>query len=151
MKKIFIYYSLTGNGDMVANFLSKKNIDIRKVETLEPLPKNYILSIITGGFKASINYKDKLNNFNDDISNYDEIIIGSPIWNSRLSTPINSVLKKLDLSNKKITFILYSGSGKSPKATQKINNLNKNAKIIDIKEPKNNEDLESILSNNYEK
>lgn len=151
MKKIFIYYSLTGNGDMVANFLSKKNIDIRKVETLEPLPKNYILSIITGGFKASINYKDKLNNFNDDISNYDEIIIGSPIWNSRLSTPINSVLKKLDLSNKKITFILYSGSGKSPKATQKINNLYKNAKIIDIKEPKNNEDLESILSNNYEK
>lgn len=151
MKKIFIYYSLTGNGDMVANFLSKKNIDIRKVETLEPLPKNYILSIITGGFKASINYKDKLNNFNDDISNYDEIIIGSPIWNSRLSTPINSVLKKLDLSNKKIAFILYSGSGKSPKATQKINNLYKNAKIIDIKEPKNNEDLESILSNNYEK
>ena len=151
MKKLFIYYSLTGNGDFIADFLKNKNVDIRKVETLEPLPKNYILSILTGGFKASINYKDKLNNFNDDISNYDEIIIGSPIWNSRLSTPINSVLEKIKLNNKKITFILYSGSGKSLKATKKINKLYLNAQIINIKEPKNNKDLEGILSKFYEK
>ena len=31
MNKIFIYYSLSGNGDSVANYLMNKGIDIRKV------------------------------------------------------------------------------------------------------------------------
>ena len=136
MKKIFIYYSLTGNGDEVANYLKDKQIDIRKVLTKEPLPKNMILSILTGGFKAGINYKDKLDNFNPNISEYDEVIIGSPIWNDRLACPINTVLDEIDLVGKKITFILYSGSGKAKKATEKINEKVKNARIIYLKEPK---------------
>ena len=46
MKKIFIYYSLTGNGDVVAGYLKNKNYDIRKVITKEPLPNNYILFLL---------------------------------------------------------------------------------------------------------
>ena len=145
MKKIFIYYSLTGNGDIIANYFKNKNIDIRKVVTKEPLPKNFILSIITGGFKASINYCDKLDNFDNNIDNYDEIIIGSPIWNNRLSCPINSVFKELDLNNKKVIFILYSGSGKGLKAEEKIKKLYNNAKVIHIKDAKNNKDIDNLL------
>ena len=147
MKKIFIYYSLSGNGDLVAEYLSKKDIAIRKVNTSETLSKNMVLRIITGGFKAMINYKDKLVGFDNDIASYNEIIIGSPIWNSRLSSPINSVLDKINLSNKKITFILYSGSGKAIKAHELINKKFK-AKIIDLKEPlRNKEELKKL--NNY--
>ncbi len=140
MKKIFIYYSLTGNGLEIANYLKNKNIAIRKVETKEKLPNNKILSILTGGFKAGIGYKDKLDNFDPNISEYDEVIIGSPIWNDRLSSPINTVLDEIDLVGKKLTFILYSGSGKNKKATKKINTRYKDAKIINIKEPKSNKD-----------
>ena len=42
MKKVFIYYSLTGNGDEIAKILENKKYDIRKVETNEILPKNFI-------------------------------------------------------------------------------------------------------------
>ena len=104
MKKVFIYYSLTGNGDEIAKILENKKYDIRKVETNEILPKNFILRILTGGYKAMIKYEDKLIDFDSDIEDYDEIIIGSPIWNNRLSSPINTVLKELKLNNKKITF-----------------------------------------------
>jgi flavorubredoxin len=145
MKKLFIYYSLSGNGKLVSQYLSKKNIDIREVITSEPLSNNYFLSIMIGGFKALIKYKDKLINFDNDISKYDEIIIGSPIWNSRLSSPINTVLDKINLKNKKITFILYSGSGKSPKATKLLNQKYQDVKIIDIKEPiKNKKELDKL-------
>ena len=147
MKKIFIYYSLTGNGDIVADYLKNKDYDIRKVITKEPLPKNFILQILMGGYKAMINYEDKLIDFNSDIIKYDEIYIGSPIWNSRLSSPINTVLKSLDLNNKKLTFILYSGSGKALKATELIKKDYPNANIINIKEPKKNfKQLEQILT-----
>ena len=140
MKKIFIYYSLTGNWDVIADYLKNKEYDIRKVETSEILLHNYILRILSGGYKAMINYEDKLIDFNNKIEEYDEIIIGSPIWNSRLSSPINTALKMLDLKNKKVDFILYSRSGKSFKATEKINAKYPDSKIINLKEPKKNKE-----------
>ena len=133
--KLFIYYSLTGNGDLVADYLKGKGYEIRKIEVKKPLPSNFVLQILTGGFKAAINYKEKLIDFNNDISKYDEIVIGSPIWNARLSTPVSTALKELDLTNKKTRFILYSGSGTSPKATEFINKNYKDSKIIDLKQP----------------
>lgn len=138
MKKIFIYYSLSGNGDKVANYLQNKGYDILKILTKEMLPKNKFLRIIIGGFKAMINYQDKIEPFNNNLEDYSEIIIGSPIWNSRLSSPITTVLKKLDLKDKNIKFILYSGSGKSNKASSMLKRFYPNSEIINLKEPKDN-------------
>ena len=139
MKKIFIYYSLSGNGDIISDYLKKNKIDIRKIEAEENLPKNKVLKILQGGFLAGIGHKSNLKDFDNNINKYNEVIIGSPIWNGRLSCPINTVLDKLDLKDKKITFILYSGSGKAPKVDKKINSIYQNARIIHIKEPKKNE------------
>ncbi len=145
MKRLFIYYSHSGNGDIVADYLKEKGFDIRKVVPKKDIPKGFALGIFVGGFKASINYHDKLVNFDYDISDYDEIYIGSPIWNARLSSPINTIIKKMDFGDRQLTFIFYSGSGTSPKATEKVNKLFKNAKIIDIKEPiKNKDELKKI-------
>lgn len=146
MKRLFIYYSLNGNGDIVANYLKDKNIDIRKVIIKDRMPKSFALQILMGGFLAGISYKAKLDNFDSDISNYDEIIIGSPVWNGRLSCPINTVLDEINLESKKITFILYSGSGTAFKAEKIISEKYKNANIIMLKEPKKNEkEMESVL------
>ncbi len=146
MKKIFIYYSLSGNGDTVATYLKEKNIDIRKVKPKKELPNNMILRILSGGFLAGINHKDKLINFDNNITSYDEIIIGSPIWNGRLSSPINTVLDEIDLSNKKVTFILYSGSGVAPKTDKLLHSKYKDVNIINIKEPaKNKTFMKNIL------
>ena len=145
MKKIFIYYSLTGNGDLVAEYLKNKEYDIRKVESKEPLPKNYILSILAGGYKAMVNYEDKLIEFDNNIEEYDEIVIGLPVWNARLSSPINTVLKLLNLKDKKVKFILYSGSGQAPKANEMLSSKYPDSEITILKEPlKNKDELEKI-------
>jgi flavodoxin len=142
-KKLFIYYSLSGNGDLIADFL-KHTHDIRKVYTKEPLPKIFILKMLSGGFKATINYKDKLDNFDNNIEDYDEIIIGSPIWNDRLSSPINRVLEELKLNDKRVKCILYSGSGKCTKGYNKLKERY-NCPIYVLKEPiKNVEELNKI-------
>ena len=116
MKKLFIYYSYTGNGEVVKQKMQEKGYDIRKVETLKNLPKSFFFAMMAGGFQAGIKKKAKLKEFDFDISEYDEIVIGSPIWNGRFSSPINTVLSQLDLSNKKVTFVFYSGSGEGKKA-----------------------------------
>ena len=54
--------------------------------------------------------------------------------------------KKIDLKYKKLTFILYSGSGVSKKATDLINKKYRDVKIINLKEPKTNkEELKKLI------
>ena len=139
MKKLFIYYSRTGNGDVVAKYYKNHNYDIRKVVTKKKYPKNLFLMMMTGGFRALIGAKDKLVDFDNNIDAYKEIVIGSPIWNDRLSPVINSVLNSINLDGKKVTFVLYSAGGQANKASEKINSLCK-ANIIVLKEPKKNKE-----------
>lgn len=144
MRKLFIYYSLTGNGDVVADYFKEKGYEIRKVITKYKYPKNKFLMIMTGGYKASFNKKEELLDFDSDISKYDIVIIGSPVWNDRLSAAINSVISLLDLNNKDVSFILYSASGKANHAKDKIRDLF-NVEAIILKEPKQNkEELQKI-------
>ena len=146
MKKLFIYYSLSGNGDVVADYLKNKEYDIRKVNMKDKMPKSYILQILKGGFLAGINYKAKLSNFDNNIDSYDEIIIGSPIWNGRIVPAINTVLDNIILDKKKVSFILCCGSGKAPKAEKMLRDKFGDINIIILKEPKRNKkELERVL------
>ena len=136
MSKIFIYYTRSGNGDVIADKYKELGFDIRKVETKYKLSKNLFLACMKGGFHATIGKKPKLINFDNNINDYEEIIIGSPIWNGRLSCPINTVLKNLNFENKNVKFVLYSGSGEAEPAKKYINKKYPNSKIVILKEPK---------------
>ena len=136
MDKLFLYYSLTGNGDEVAKTFEKQGYEIRKVIEKKKMPKSFFFMVLTGGFRAGMNLKAKLVDYDNDVSNYQEVVIGSPIWNGRFPPVINSVLAKTDLANKKLTFVLYSGSGEGEKALKKIRKLFGEVKVIFLKEPK---------------
>ena len=140
MRQLFIYYSATGKGDVVANYLKENGVEIRKVKAIDKLPKSTFLKIMTGGFLAGINYKAKLIDFNSNIDDYDQIIIGSPIWNGKLSCPINTVLETLNLEDRNVKFILCSGSGEAPKTVKMLNERYDDPKIIILKEPKSHKD-----------
>ena len=136
MKKLFVYHSYTGNGEIVASVMKEHGFELRKVQEKKKMPKSFFWGMMVGGFRATAGKKGKLIDYNNDISEFDEIIIGSPIWNARLTPTTNGVLANTDFTNKKVTFILYSGSGTAKKATKKINKLFPNANIIYLKEPK---------------
>lgn len=140
MKKIFVYYSFTGNGDVVSEHLKSKGFETFKVIRKKRMPKSFFFSVLHGGFLAGINHKDKLDNFNIDVDGYEEIVIGSPIWNGRFSSPVNTVLACLDLKDKNVKFVFYSGSGEGPKALKRINKEFPNSRAIFLKEPKKNID-----------
>ncbi len=135
-KRLFIYYSYTGNGDFAAEYLKVQGCDLRKVIRKKSLPKSFFFGVLTGGFLATIKHKDKLVEFDANIDGYDDIIIGSPIWNGRISSPINTVLTSLDLKDKNVSFVFYAGSGEGPKAAQRVVQEYPNAKVVFLKEPK---------------
>ena len=135
MKKIFIYYSLTGNGDLVSECFKEHYYVLRKVEEKHKLPKSFFFRIMFGGFRAGLGLKGKLVNYDNNVSEFDEVVIGSPIWNGRFPPAINSVLAKTDLSNKKLIFVFYSGSGEGKKALKKVQERYKLANVIFLQEP----------------
>lgn len=137
MKKLYIYFSLSGNGDIVADEFKNNGYEIRKVISKSKYPKNKFMLMMIGGYKSSFDKKDKLINFDSNISSYDKIVIGSPTWNDRISAPINGVLDLINLKDKDVEFVLYSASGEANTAKNKIKLLY-NKEAIVLKEPKKN-------------
>lgn len=147
MSKIFIYYSLTGNGDFISKEMENKGYTIRKVVEKKKMPKKFFFRVLTGGFRAGIGEKAKLIEYNNDVSEYDEVVIGSPVWNGRFPPAINSVLLNTNLENKKLTFLFYSGSGEVPKVNKRIEKLYPSANVVVLKEPISHQEELSKISN----
>jgi flavodoxin len=145
MRKLFIYYSLTGSGEVVAKKMEENGFELRKVIEKKKMPKKFFFMVLVGGFRAGMAQKGKLIDYNNDVSSFDEVVIGSPIWNGRLTPAINSVLAQTDFSNKKLSFVFYSGSGQGKSAQKKVNKLFPDAKVVFLKEPKKYEkELEKL-------
>ena len=60
---------------------------------------------------------------NLELKEDDVVVIGSPIWNDRLSTPINSVLAKYQFSKEMTQFVLYPAGTTTKKSLKQIKAL----------------------------
>ena len=132
-KKILtVYYSNNGNTKSVAqNIHSIVGGDITEIQLIENYPSNIFAmsKLVRKQMKEG-----NLPQIKDiDISNYDIIIVGSPIWNFTISLPVKAFLKNNNFANKIIMpFFTYSGgAGKNKIMSEIINLTNKN----DIKKP----------------
>jgi flavodoxin len=146
MKKLFIYSSFTGNGDLVAEEFKKKGYEIRKVIEKKKFPKSFFFSIMSGGFRAGLGLKAKLVNYDNNVKEFDEIVLGSPIWNGRFPPTTNSILKETDFAGKSLQFLLYSGSGEGKKALKKVKKMFPNSEVTFLQEPKKHKDELKKLS-----
>ena len=123
MNKYFIYYSATGNGDYLAELLKEAGYEPVKVETIKPIGKVGFFKILSFGGKAMFKCKAKIKAINLELNSDDLVIIGSPIWNDRLSTPINSVLAKFNFNKETTEFILYPAGEDTKKSLAQIKKL----------------------------
>lgn len=141
MKKYFIYYSNSGNGDIIAEFLKDRDFEIIKVEPVKKIKRMGFFRIIKYGGKALQEKRTPIQDIDLKLQSDDYVVIGSPIWNDRLSTPIWSLLDKFDFDKDSTKFILYSGGGKAEKATFQIKKLGFNKDPLILKQPKSNIDV----------
>jgi len=136
MKKLFLFSSFTGNGDFVSKEFEKAGFELRKAVEKKKFPKSFFWSVMSGGFRAGLGLKGKLVNYDNNVSSFDKIVIGSPIWNGRFPPVMNSVLKETNFEGKELTFVFYSGSGTGAKAEERVKKEFPSAKILFLKDPK---------------
>lgn len=100
MKKLIIFYSYTGNTKKIANIIKEKlNCDILELEPLKPFSTNYD-EVVNEYQNNSINKEVEIKDIKIDLDNYDEFIIGTPVWWYTISPVITKFLKKYKLENK---------------------------------------------------
>ncbi|MBQ6516021.1 hypothetical protein IJI31_02465 [bacterium] len=133
-KKILtVYYSNGGHTKEVAqNLHSIVGGDIKEIELTEKYPNNIFKMSKLVRKQKKEGYLPKIENI--DISNYDVVFVGSPIWNFSVSLPTKTFLKNNNFENKiLIPFFTYSGGA------------NKNNVINEVKDTTNTQNLRKPL------
>lgn len=101
--KLIVYYTYTGHTKIIAEYIKKKlNCDILELEPVVPYSTDYQQVVDEEQNNSSSNETPELKKINVDLSKYDEIILGSPVWWYTITPVIRTFLKENDLSNKKI-------------------------------------------------
>ncbi len=127
MKSIVIYFSRTdenyfggkmkyidkGNTEVIAEYIKDiVGADLFKVERKIPYSANYQKCIAEAQEEQRANLLPELVNYLDDISSYDVIYIGGPIYWGTLPQPMFSELSRLNFDGKIIMpFSTHEGSG----------------------------------------
>lgn len=123
MSKYFVYFSLTGNGDYIASLYEEKGYTPVKVEMVKTPKKVGFFTILKYGGRAMTNKKEKLKEITLNLKEDDEVIIGSPIWNDRLSTPISTILGQYSFDKETTLFVLYPAGEGTKKSLKQIEKL----------------------------
>lgn len=80
-KKLIVYYSYTGHTKMIAESIQEKlQCDILEIKPVKEYSKDYNQVVSEEQNNESTNKKPEIQKINKDLSKYDEIIIGSPVW-----------------------------------------------------------------------
>ncbi len=124
MKKAVVFYSFDGNTRMIAGEIAKKfEADTFELEEVKKRPEGMKV-FMSAGFQAFFGIKTKLkDDYSKQLSGYDMIYIGTPIWAAKPAPAVNSFLASLAPADKSFfVFTVQAGpaDGTPNKAAQII-------------------------------
>ena len=144
MKSIIIYYSYGGNTKRIANMIhEKKGYDMVEIKPVTSYTNNY--QKLVDGEENKMHQEEvvEIEPIHVDLSNYDTIILGTPVWWYTMTPPIRAFLKNNDLSGKVIVPFATNG-GWLGRAFDDIKKYAPNSEIVNELSIKFNEDTLAI-------
>lgn len=116
-KTLMVYYSLNGNTACAAEFLGQyPEIDTERLLVEKEPPKKGFGKFLLGGKSALMKQDPGLKPLTNDPEDYDNIIIGFPVWAGTYPPAIGAFLKRYGLKQKRIYVVACSASGNADKA-----------------------------------
>ena len=111
-KTLVLYYSQTGTTQVVAEAIQQNlGADIEAIALVNPYDGDYGSTIARGQKEMQENAYPELLPIQADLSAYDVVFIGFPIWFGTYANPIETLLNTVDFSGKKIVPFCTFGSG----------------------------------------
>lgn len=136
MKRVIIYYSLTENTKNAAEKLAGLlNADLCRIETEKPMPEDRNKQMMVGGMKATFGMCPAIKGALQNVSEYDEIVIGTPVWAGKNAPAVNTLLKNKQIKEKTTAVFTLSGGGDNDRCAarlrKKLPNLKHTAALAD--------------------
>lgn len=129
MKKLVVYFSYTNNTRTIANKIKEKlNCDILEIKTVIPYSNDYQTVVDDEQNSEASNHLPEIQKIDIDLTQYDEIILGTPVWWYRPVPAIRTFLNQYDLSGKTIK-PFATNAGWLGKTFKEIKSLCPNSKV----------------------
>lgn len=152
MKTAIVFYSMHGNVRYVSEKVAKElGADLIELKPVKAYPDKGAMQFLWGGSAVTFKKKPDLEPYSFNASDYDLVIIGTPVWASNFTPPLRTFFENNDLAGKKIAVIATSGGGNSTKCLQAIKEAAKAdslAATLSLVDPKDkpSEDVEKQIS-----
>lgn len=131
-RTIIVYYSWTGTTDLVA----------REIQSLTSFPIERIIelkkdkrSMMNAAMGAFFGMRSRIYPFIKDPGSYDNIILGTPVWATKIPPAILAFLHKIKLKNKKVWVFMSKSIDEEPISAMNLLKKkieNKGGKFIDV-------------------
>ncbi len=147
-KSIVVYYSFEGSTKRLAEKLAGElKCDILELKVEREIKTRGFFKYVWGGRQAVMKSRPELKSYNFESKQYENIIIGTPVWAGTISPSIRSFLEVENIEHKKIAFFCTHDGGKG-KVFEKFKALIKDSNSIinsiDIVKPLTNIDSTNI-------
>ena len=101
--KLVVYFSYTNHTKMIVDkIIQKINCDVVELKRTIPYSNDYNSVVNDEQNGENSNIIPDIEDIDVDLSKYDEIILGTPVWWYRPAPVVRAFLKKYDLSGKTI-------------------------------------------------
>jgi flavodoxin len=122
-KPLVLYYSLTGKNKIIAEELKKQfSCDMGEIKLASE--RSGIWGFVVSGYENIFDKDAELQPFTTDMASYNPIIICSPIWMQKISSPARTFLKNPQLKGKEVyLFVSYAGRWGEDKEAELVKNL----------------------------
>ena len=122
MKSLIVFYSNTGNTLKLAKVLADK-LESETLEIKDQRSRNGLIGFLRAGFDAITSNVTIIENFNLELSEYDLVIIGTPIWAGRITPAIRTFLIGNSTVLPEVAFFTTHAGGGSSKALLQLEDL----------------------------
>ena len=131
-KVLVLYYSLTNNTKAVADEIATKlGADIEAIEAVNPYDTNFQACIARCIQEREQGILPDINPVKADLSKYDVIFIGYPVWFGTYAPPVIKWLDGVDLTGKKVVPFCTFGSGGLESSVADLRKCQPNAEVLD--------------------
>ena len=131
-KVIIISFSKSGNTQIISDYINKSTkITLYNIKPKNSYPSSYDETLKIAENEQNTNARPEIDNPLKDISNYDIILLGYPLWYGHLPNIVITQLELLDLQNKEIYPFNTHGSSGISNSVNDIKKYASNANVHD--------------------
>lgn len=124
MKTLIVYYSLEGNTKMVAEMIADKiDADLLELKPVKNYPTGRVSKYLWGGKSAVMGDTPELEKYDIELSLYDMIIFGTPVWASTLTPPLRTFIRQNTLTDKTVAAFACTASESAGKTFDELEAL----------------------------